>query len=460
MISLGAGSVSNFGFKAFNVGVSGTAGLTLSIAGTGPTTSGGVGPVQITTGCSDPDGNIYLAIEDDTFGVSPPLQNPVLAKFSSDGTLLWSYTTDNSVNANVPNFSSCAYYNNNIYWLVGDNSSGYYPALYIVPVAGATSVTRYDLNSIFTGYPNFIFGTTRINVDASGNVYLAGFGFDTSSSYRAATWIKLNNTLTSGILRNYYITDTNYDGTDSFATPHFGTDGSAHFSFYNAVDSPVRRLYVSIDTSGNIFNNGYYLGDVSYWGSRTSDSLGNTYTMFQSSSSPYNKHIIAQDSTGTILWQKRYNVSGFGYPSSNGTIVADSSNLYLSFGDKTIFSVAKSTGNFLWGRAFSKLDLYGSVRSFMAGVNPVFCAIPYAMYTGSNQLTVVVQPSSSTGGRTGTYNYNIVTSDTLTSAVSSLTYNAVSHTQETGTYGSMSSTTATLTSYNSSMTITSASIPV
>jgi uncharacterized delta-60 repeat protein len=176
---------------------------------------------------------------------------------------------------------------------------------------------------------------TAIAVDGSGNVYVTGMSNDSSYSNDYAT-VKYNSSGTiqwGGAKRyngpgngddsayalvvdsssNVYVTGCSYGTTsDDFATLKYNSSGTLQWGGAKRYNGPSDNYdgatAIALDGSGNVYVTGYS------WDANTS---GDYLT-------------IKYDSSGTQLWEARYNGPGDGYDSARALAIDGSGNVYVT----------------------------------------------------------------------------------------------------------------------------------
>jgi uncharacterized delta-60 repeat protein len=121
-------------------------------------------------------------------------------------------------------------------------------------------------------------GTNAIAVDASGNVYVAGWSAGTENT-------------------DYVVIKYNSNGDQQWAERYNGSG--------NGYDAPYG---IALDSSGNVY----------VTGTSTGDGTGSDYTT------------IKFDNNGQQQWAKSYNGSGNGYDAGQALAVDDSGNVYVT----------------------------------------------------------------------------------------------------------------------------------
>ncbi len=314
-----------------------------------------------------------------TFTMSTSCQDIFLSVIDASGNFVWAKQMS-GVSGCLGSGVSIAIDNaNNIY------TTGYFTGAYdFDPGIGTYTLSSIFNNDIFVSkldpLGNFIWakqmggpmsdGAKAIKVDASGNVYTAGFfesiaDFDPSPS--SFTMVSLPTTGYTDI----FISKLDASGNFVWAKQMGGTDNDLAFS-------------LALDPSGNILTTGGFKGTSDF------DPGIGTYTLTSSASSNF---ISKLDPSGNFLWAKQFVTSYLDYAYSVATDA--SGNIYTtgSFGGTTDFDPGVGTYNLnvpvICQNIFiSKLDAAGNflwaeqmVGSTNAHGNSIFVDVSDNVYT-------------------------------------------------------------------------------
>lgn len=372
--------------------------------------------------CTDGAGNYYLA------GGATSGDGWIL-KVNSSGVKQWSYIGGGG---NAP--CSLDYYNGNVYWLSGQS-------IYVVPVAGATSITKYSTVPPYAGTLRF---------DTSGNMYVFGSNYFVANVSLGI--YKYSSTGTAISSNEYY----NASYTDYTAYPQVANFNPTRKQVTAAVlDATFAPTLLFSWTNGSV--DFAKTIDFSTNASTCADNSGNVYCVGQPSTTS-RMYLVALDASGNILYRKWLNGMGSGIP-LGGQITCDNLGyLYVVSastvsGYQTIAKLKASDGSVVWAKSYSTYTSYPSTTRFAGSyvltspqgtgnASPAF-AIPYT-----------------TGGANGTYASCVVASATVTPtavtpAVNTATYTSVSPSLVNLTAGAATLTsTTTIISVASSASIT------
>jgi len=373
IVTSGNATAKGYGFGASSASVLPGLTLDLSIANNNTYTNGG---------CSDSSSNLWISSSDST------VSQTWINKFNSSGTYQF------SLYYSGVSYGNLAYYNGNIYSVQG-NGIFYFPSS--ITNSNQTVSQRYNSNGYFPAL---------ISIDSSGNIYLC----DTNGIVA-----KLNSSFGNVFFYNTTTTGYGFVGNNTI-----GNDYSFHIPKYNTSTYQAVAI-ASINSSGTLYNNFVFANPSAGMtdGARTSDTSGNTYSVLGEN---YNNiYVIAHNSSGTTLWSKTYNkTSIFG---GSVEVSVDSKYVYVvagNTGNSRIFAIDITNGNLIWAKNYSQSNIYNFRQPFFWNNNPGFLGAYL-----NNAYPII--PPSSTGGKNGTYNGNVVsdyTGITVTNGIGSVTQSA------------------------------------
>jgi len=271
--------------------------------------------------------------------------------------------------------------------------------------------------------------------DGSGNFYISGQGFDSTGTYSALYWVKLTSSFTITASKSFYIANSSWKFV-SDGVPAQGGDYSLSTCLYYSGASPSEVLFITVNSSGTAVNSYSFQPSTgaTIYGSKTADAYGNTYTLLNGTSG----YIVAQNSSGTVLWQN--SVTGFGFNTGgSGYLLTDGVSLWVSNGNagsSHVGSFSALTGSLKWAKAYSSLTNYEFQCGTFSSGNPVF-----AGSSNAGAVSNFTSPTASTGNTNGTYGGNTVSTVTPTVTASSIT--ATSQTIASSTFSNSAPTTTT-----------------
>ena len=195
---------------------------------------------------------------------------------------------------------------------------------------------------------------TSVSVDASGNVYLAGY-FNSSTLTFGATSL------------------TNAGSWDIFLTK-YDSNGNVHWAKSACGTETDQALSVAVDVSGNIYMAGYFWSTTLIFGSYTLTNVGK-----------YDIFLTKYDANGNVLWAKSaggaeeeqalsvaVDVSGNAYVAGifgSSTISFGSTTLTNAGFDDIFLAKYDVNGNVLWAKSAGGTDYdeMGSVAADISG---------------------------------------------------------------------------------------------
>ena len=290
----------------------------------------------------DASGNVYAAgyqMGTDTYtygtGVSASSQgftisstnssaNVVLVKYDSSGTAQWARTVVNELSSNVSEFNAVAVDSSGNVYAAGYQRGSYfftYGAV-VVSAHGYHSnvvLVKYDSGGTAQWARTVSEGSTSefkaVAVDASGNVYAAGYQYG-NDTYTYGTGVSAQ-----GSRDNYHsnVVLVKYDsgGTAQWArtVSNGGSTNGGYISEFNAV---------AVDASGNVYAAGYQYGSDTYTYGTEVSAQGSGYQQ-------YKVVLVKYDSGGTAQWARTvtgvYNYIGSKF---NAVAVDASGNVYAA----------------------------------------------------------------------------------------------------------------------------------
>ncbi|NWF51282.1 MAG: SBBP repeat-containing protein [Ignavibacteriaceae bacterium] len=276
----------------------------------------------------DQAGNVYVAGESSNTGT---LQDFILLKHNSFGTLLWSHTYNGSANGNDEAVKVCI-----------DNSGNAYVTGYVRETSSGPDIItiKYDSTGAeqwvrkYNGPGNDADYGRSIAIDLQGNVYVAGESVGIGSGF------------------DYVLIKYNSAGQEQWVSRYNGTQNGNEFLTALYVDN-YGQIYISGGSTGskNAFDYATIkyssLGDqlwsaryngpkdsVDYSSALAVDTLGNVYvTGYSEGSSPtfaFDFATIKYNSDGFEQWIQRYNGQGSKNDYATGIAVDNSGGVYVT----------------------------------------------------------------------------------------------------------------------------------
>ena len=274
-----------------------------------------------------------------------------LAKTNSDATILWQKCLSNS-SFNVEDYTHTT---------ITDSSGNFY-ACFTISGTG-TVLVKYNSSGVLQ-WQKLIGGgngttTYKIQLDSSGNIYVAGTRYD--ASWNVMIFIaKLNS---SGVLQWQKTVNADPYGINSLTVDSSG-------NVYFCVTFSYSVLTLKLDTNGTLLWQ-HTLGGDTYEAANdiTLDSAGNVYVT--ASTASYSASLIIKyNSSGVLQWQKTYSLHLY------SQIRTDSNNNFYLFAPYSQFgtynnriAIVKynSSGVLQWQRYFEPYFSTSSSRSVYPG---------------------------------------------------------------------------------------------
>ena len=397
---------------------------------------GGAGNQRANSVVSDSSNNVVIAGYDVAVG-----SNSQLVKYNSSGTIQWQQATSLAIGNGV-----CVDSSSNIY-TVGSNA-----------VTSGTEVIKYNSSGAVQWQVSFNTSVAGygIGIDSSSNVYIATYV--NTGTYNDILLAKYN---TSGVLQwQRRVTGaSSQEFTSLFNCVAVDASANVYVAGYtNVLGTGVNAMFlVKYNTSGTLqWQRALDDGGVNDCTARavSTDSAGNVYL----AGNNFNVPIISKYNTsGTLQWQRK--LTGISYLVSSCAV--DSSNNIYTIGSSTNTSSGtsqiqivkyNSSGTIQWQRGLdcSSSDTGLSISITSAG-DIIVCG--YTNVSGSEDFLFAKLPAdgSKTGTYTvGSYSFNYAATSG-TDAASTLTSSTTSFTSATPTY---TSTTSTLTTSTTTLTST------
>jgi hypothetical protein len=273
--------------------------------------------------CTDNNGNVFvtgffcsasLTIGSFTLNGYGGAFSIFLAKYDSNGNVLWARTADGTVSCDNYSYGVATDNNGNCF-ITGNFSS-------VTLTFGSTVLTN-------SGTPGSIFNLFIAKYDAAGNILWAkkAGGADYAKSFAICTDLNGNAFITG----SYRSSSINFDGVtlinsgsyDSYLTK-YSPNGTVLWAKGTTCTRDDEGKSISCDPAGNIYQTGYFSSPTIVFGSTT---LTNTYplTFYD------NMYLVKYQNDGTVLWSRNAggsNTSGgsseYGYAVSaynNGVFV-------------------------------------------------------------------------------------------------------------------------------------------
>lgn len=371
--------------------------------------------------CTDGSGNFYVVGASDA--------KHFIMKISSTGAFVWAYYGSGLV------LGSCDFYNGNVYWLAGSR-------MYVVPEAGATSVTSYTGFQTSTGL--------NLKIDSSGNLY--AFGANDNIANPSFGVYKYSLTGTALSFKEYYNASYATANTNAFTGASLNkSTGRITCGLLNTGGSPFSVLYFSWLNGSLDYTVSLALN---YSVSSCSDNSGNSYIV-GAAQGLTRMYIIALDSSGTVLWRK-WLTTVTGSTPGGGVVTCDNNgSVYVAF-DTKIVKINASDGSIVWSKIYSTF-----VGAYTNG-DVVFSkdlVIATGIFSGTSAPTIAVPKS--TGGSNGTYASCVVSTGSVAATAVTPSVATVTPTTVTPTLVNLTSGTSTLTNTTTVFSVSSsATVPV
>jgi hypothetical protein len=327
------------------------------------TVSSGSGSSRFYSVAVDASGNIYAAGFQDGTGYNL-WGTVILVKYNSSGDVQWAKTVSSGSDRSV--FNSVAVdASGNIYaagFQIGLDSYTYgngvsakgtvnyvtnsaRSARYVVLVKYNSSGDALWAKTVSFGSLDFSSPESSFNsvaVDASGNIYAAGFQHSTGS-YTYGNGVSARGTASSSIKSNVVLVKYNSSGDAQWAKTV--SSGSDHSLFKS----------VAVDTSGNIYVAGSQFGTGSC-------TYGSGISATGTASYGYTGVLVKYNSSGEAQWAKTVSAGSSSSPSFNSVAVDASGNIYTA----CQFFLAKynSSGNSQWTKTGDHTPVSGGGSSF------------------------------------------------------------------------------------------------
>ncbi len=287
----------------------------------------------------DDSGNVYITGE----SWSPTTyEDYATVKYNSNGEEQWA-TRYNGADSSYDEASAIAIDDNGNVYVTGSSYSSSTSEDYLTVKYNSNGVEQWVAK--YNGTGNDYDKAFAIVVDGSGNVYVTGESWDSSTYYDYITikydtdgaqqWIAKYNGAYSSTDKacamtidgsgNIYVTGYSYSAStrDDYVTVKYNTDGVEQWvAKYNGpADNWDKATAITVDGSGNVYVTGGSLGSGSDWDYAT----------------------LKYNSVGIEQWSMRYNGTGNGYDKASAIVVDGSGNVYVtgeSYGSGTYYDYA------------------------------------------------------------------------------------------------------------------------
>lgn len=336
----------------------------------------------------DGNGNVYVTGQSDVDPTAITNYDYVTIKYSSTGTQLWTINYNGSGNNNDVPSDIAVDANGNVY-VTGkaDNDAS-------INTNNDYATIKYNSSGaqqwvkIYNGSTNLSDGTNAIAVDGSGNCFVTGESKE-NTSQKDGTTIKYNSAGVQQWIKKSNGIGDNSDSGSAITVDASGNVYVAGYTFGNGTDRDIcvmkinsigdtlwvkkydgnagktdQANAIAVDASGNVYITGYAkntltgndyitikynsVGDTvwtkNYNGTGNGsdkasalfvDGAGNVYVTGYSDSDPslasnYNYVTIKYNSAGTQLWASFYNGSTNGADRANGIVVDASGNVFVT----------------------------------------------------------------------------------------------------------------------------------
>jgi len=381
-----------------------------------------------------------------------------ISKYNTSGTIQWQRTlTDSYFTHQDAAYGIAVDNSGNVYVCgYGTNSSG--TAVQSISKWNNSGTIQWQ-NTLTDAYSSPYDIAQGITVDSSGNVYVCGFGTNSLGNY-VQSISKWNNSGTIQWQRT--LADTYATPGDSAQGIAVDSSGNVYVCGYGINSSGQTVQSISkYNTSGTIQWQRTLAAPYTRAQGITVDSSGNVYVCgYGSNSSGYGVQSISKwNNSGTIQWQNTLTDS-YTTPSDSaqGITVDSSGNVYVcGYGNNslgyTVQSISKwnTSGTIQWQRTLT--DTYTTPDDIAQGIAVDSSGNVYVCGYGSNSSGKTVQfiaKLPSDGSKTGTYsgtNFGVTyAASTWTAATSSWTSATSTWTAATSSWTSASSSWTSATS--------------
>ncbi len=307
----------------------------------------------------DNNGNIYVTGY--TY-VSGGNYDFITLKYDNNGVLQWSQVYNGSSNGFDEAYAIAVDANGNSY-VTGGSDAGSQGSNFVTLKYGPGGSIIWT--QTYNGPGNSIDAATQITLDGSGNVYVAGHSFGSSTDLDFAT-IKYNN---SGVQQ--WVARYNNNSINSFDIPEAITlDNAGNVyvggSSYGGLATDNDYLLVKYDNNGTQQWAQYFDGDANEEDKIydiIADNNQNIYITGRSlgiNATGENIITLKYDALGNLIWRNDYNGPANGYDEGRAIAIGASGALYVTgysagvgtSNDYLTLKIDTLTGNTLWVARF------------------------------------------------------------------------------------------------------------
>jgi len=292
----------------------------------------------------DASGNVYVTGQS-AVSVTPTITNYdyLTIKYNSAGTQLWTINYNGTGNNNDVPSDIVVDANGNVY-VTGKSdvdSSIITNNDYATVKYNSAGVQQWV--KTYNGSANLSDGANAIAVDASGNCFVTG-GSNENSSQKDGTTIKYNSTGIQQWIKKFNGVGDNSDSGSAIAVDASGNVYIAGYSFGNGTDHDICVMKInSIGDTAWVKKYNGSAGKTDQAAAIAVDASGNVYiTGYAKNLITGNDYItIKYNSIGDTVWTKKYNGAGNGTDKAAALFIDDAGNVYItgySDSDPTILS--------------------------------------------------------------------------------------------------------------------------
>jgi hypothetical protein len=335
-----------------------------------------------------------------------------LCKFDSTGSLLWQRVLGGNQSDYTPGITCDSAGNVYVCGSSATPSGGsyYYPLIYKFDTSGSIQWQTVLTNAGYPGYGR------AITTDSSNNIYYIGYEYAPSAgSYAVADILKLDSA-GSILWKKYFLTNSSGVVPGGVVADKTGNVYVAAYSYYGAVSSYSLQLMKYAASTGALTWQEFYTQNnarstfPASSGATSVDSTGNVIAAAYSdiAGGGVSSVVLTKtSSSGSSLWVVYTNLPSSDTANPQSCAVDASDNIYVwgYTGTPSIpysFIIKyDSSGTIIWARKFSHSTyaLYGSTKLSIDSKNNII--LPFYLNTPTVSSGVLKVPSD--GSKTGTY---------------------------------------------------------